>query len=191
MRTPHSTMSANILPLMTLLGATSLAHAEPETEQRVQFCKGCHRPGYSVSYVPTLDGQPREYLFNQLLAFKEKRRPSDGHQRYWGPLSGKDISGVADHFSANEPARESFVVDATKVAAGQSKAESLQCASCHRPGYTGKGSVPRLAGLHPQYAAGQIRAFTAGSRQHPRIDSKSGISQDDAEALGQYFAQVR
>ena len=48
-----------------------------------------------------------------------------------------------------------------------------------------------LAGLHPQYAAGQIRAFTEGSRQHPRIDGKSDISPDDAEALGQYFAQVR
>ena len=77
------------------------------------------------------------------------------------------------------------------VAGGPSTAESLQCASCHQPTYAGKGDVPRLAGLHPQYSAAQIRAFTAGSRQHPRIDARSGISQDDAEALGQYFAHVR
>lgn len=191
MRSPRSTMPVTILPLVAFLGAMSFAHADPATEQRLQFCKGCHRPGYSVSYVPTLDGQPRDYLFNQLLAFKEKRRPSDGHQRYWGPLSERDIGAVADHFAANPPVREAFVVDATKAAAGRLKAESLQCASCHQPGYAGRGNVPRLAGLQPQYAAAQIRAFTAGGRQHPRIDGRSGVSQDDAEALGQYFAQTR
>jgi cytochrome c553 len=98
---------------------------------------------------------------------------------------------VAEHFAANTPVRESFDVDAANVAVGQSKANALQCASCHLPGYAGKDSVPRMAGLHPQYAAGQIRSFAAGSRLHPRIDGRSGISQDDAEALGQYFAQVR
>jgi cytochrome c553 len=176
---------------VAVLSATTMAHSDAGTQQRVQFCKGCHRAGHTVSYVPTLEGQPREYLFNQLKAFKEKRRPSDGHQRYWGPLSEKDMLDVAAHFAANEPVRESFDVDAKKVAAGRSKADSLQCASCHQPSYAGKADVPRLAGLHPQYAAGQIRAFTAGSRQHPRIDGNSGISQDDAESLGQYFAQVR
>jgi cytochrome c553 len=177
--------------LVALLSPTAVAHSDSELEQRVQFCKGCHRAGYTVSYVPTLEAQPREYLFNQLKAFKEKHRPSDGHQRYWGPLSEKDMLDVAAHFAARGPVRESFDVDARKVAAGQAKAESLQCASCHQPSYRGKEDVPRLAGLHPQYAAGQIRAFIAGSRQHPRIDGKRGISQDDAEALGQYFAQVQ
>lgn len=185
-------MSPAKLPLpLALIAAAPLACADVETEERLQFCTTCHRPGYSVSYVPTLDGQLRAYLYNQLKAFKEKRRPSSGHQRYWGPLSDKDISAVADHFSANAPVRESFDLDARKVAAGQAAAQARQCASCHQADYTGKDDVPRLAGMQPQYAAGQIRAFTAGGRQHPRIDASSGISQDEAEALGQYFAQVR
>jgi len=190
-RKNRTTTPAKLPLLIALVSTTPWACADEQTEQRLQFCKTCHRPGYSVSYVPTLDGQPRAYLFDQLMAFKEKRRPSDGHQRYWGPLSEKDMSAVADHFSANPPVREFFDVDANKVAAGQSKAQALQCASCHQPDFAGKDSVPRLAGLQPQYAAGQIRAFTAGSRQHPRIDGKSGISQGDAESLGQYLAQVR
>lgn len=197
-RLPHTdaarttrTPGARLPLLVALMSTTPLACADAETEQRLLFCKTCHRPGYSVSYVPTLDGQPRDYLFNQLEAFKEKRRPSEGHQRYWASLSVTDMSAVADHFAANPRLRESFDLDAKKVAAGQSKAEALLCATCHQPGFAGKGVVPRLAGLQPQYAAGQIRAFTGGSRHHPRIDGKSGISGDDAEALGQYFAQVQ
>jgi cytochrome c553 len=173
-----------------LFTAAPLARADSETEQRLTFCKSCHRPGYSVSYVPTLDGQPREYLFNQLRAFKEKRRPSDGHQRYWGALSEEAMKGVADHFAANAPAHETFEVDAKKAAAGQSKAEMFRCASCHQLSYTGKDSVPRLAGLHPQYSSGQIRAFIAGTRRHPEIDANSTISPEDAEALSAYFAQL-
>lgn len=176
--------------LVASVGATSAAVADTGTEERLQFCKTCHRPGYSVSYVPTLDGQPREYLLNQLRAFKEKRRPSEGHQRYWADRTEADIRRVADHFASNAPSRESFPVDAAKVAAGQAKADALQCASCHQPTYSGKESAPRLAGLHPQYAAGQLRGFVAGTRQHPRIDGRSSISADDAEALGQYFAQL-
>lgn len=188
--TPPSTCTS--LPLLVaLLTVLPAARADTEADERLVFCKGCHRPGYSVSYVPTLDGQPREYLYNQLRAFKEKRRPSDGHQRYWGPLSEKDITAVADHFAGNPPVRELFPVDREKVASGRSIAESRQCDSCHKPRFDGKDGVPRLAGLHPQYAAGQIRAFAAGSRGHPRIDGRSGISAEDAEALGQYFAQVQ
>jgi cytochrome c553 len=185
-------MNATPLLLFTFaLSGTTAAHADPKTEERLLFCKTCHRPGYTVSYVPTLDGQPREYLFNQLKAYKERRRPSDGHQRYWAELTEDDMRAVADHFASNAPVREVFDVDARKVAVGESKANTLQCAACHLATYAGKESAPRLAGLQPQYAGGQIRAFIAGARQHPRIDGTSQLSADDAEALGHYFAQVR
>lgn len=183
--------AAGCVLFATLLGIAPAALADAETEQRVQFCRACHSPGQNVSYAPTLDGQPREYLLNQLKAFKEKRRPSDGHQRYWGPLSEQAMMAVADHFSANAPVRETFNVEPQQVAAGRAKADALGCASCHREDYTGQGGVARLAGLRPPYAAGQIRAFAAGARKHPLIDANSGISPADAEALGQYFAQVR
>lgn len=179
------------LALASAVAAPAASAADPATEERVQFCKTCHRPGYTVSYVPTLDGQPREYLLNTLKAFKEKRRGSEGHQRYWGQRAEDEMRVVADYFSANAPVREEFKVDAAKVAAGKAKADALKCASCHLPTYAGKDAVPRLAGLHPEYAAGQLRAFTAGTRKHPRIDASTGITQDDSTALGQYFAQAK
>jgi len=134
-----------------LLAIVSSAAADPDTEQRVQFCTSCHRPGYTVSYVPTLDGQTYEYLFSQLTAFKEKRRPSEGHQRYWAELSEQHIRSVAQHFASRPRVRESFEVDARKVALGEAKAQALMCATCHLPNYAGRESAPRLAGLQPQY----------------------------------------
>jgi cytochrome c553 len=143
-----------------------------------------------VSYVPTLEGQTYEYLLNQLRAFKEKRRPSDGHQRYWGERSETDLQAIARHFASRARVREPFPLDPGKVAVGQARAQALMCATCHQPDYAGRESAPRLAGLHPLYNAAQIAAFASGKRPHPRIDTASGISTDDAEALAQYFAQI-
>ena len=183
-------MRKSLVAAALLSAIASSAAADPETEERVKFCTTCHRPGYSVSYVPTLDGQTYDYLVNQLKAFKEKRRPSDGHQRYWGERSEADIHATAAHFASRARVRERFEVDAAKVAHGQSRAQALMCGSCHQPDYSGREGAPRLAGLQPQYAAAQIGAFATGARSHPRIDSTSRLSAEDAEALAQYFAQI-
>ncbi|HKZ07271.1 MAG TPA: hypothetical protein VJU81_17535 [Methylomirabilota bacterium] len=183
-------MRKTLVAAAFLSAIASSAAADPETEERARFCTVCHRPGYSVSYVPTLDGQTYEYLVNQLKAFKEKRRPSDGHQRYWGERSEKDVQAMAAYFAARARIRERFELDAGKVALGQSRAQALMCATCHQPDYSGRETAARLAGLQPQYAAAQIAAFASGQRPHPRIDRASGLSREDAEALAQYFAQI-
>jgi cytochrome c553 len=58
------------------------------------------------------------------------------------------------------------------------------------PDFSGKGEVPRLAGLDPNYIGPQIVAFTAGKRPHPPIGGPGDISAEDAESLAEYFAQV-
>ena len=105
-------------------------------------------------------------------------------------LSDRDMRDIADYFASRKAVRGSFRLDAGKVARGRAKAEELKCATCHMPDFSGKKEVPRLAGLDPYYTELQIVAFTAGKRPHPRIDGMSGISEQAAENLAQYLAQL-
>ena len=105
-------------------------------------------------------------------------------------LSEEDIRDIIDYFSSEPPMQADFELDPAQVAAGKATAENRGCAGCHQQDYSGKGEVPRLAGMDPAYSAKQIGAFTGGERAHPEIGAQSAISADDAAALGQYFAQV-
>jgi cytochrome c553 len=50
------------------------AAASPSTvSQKTELCTHCHKAD-NVLWAPTLEGQPREYLYRQMLAYKEKRR---------------------------------------------------------------------------------------------------------------------
>jgi cytochrome c553 len=55
----------------------------------------------------------------------------------------------------------------------------------------GKKEVPRLAGLDPRYLVLQIVEINLSRRPHPPVAAPGVISEEDAENLGQYFAQLQ
>lgn len=160
-------------------------------EEKAQFCLLCHKPDFPSATLPTLEGQTREYIYNQIKAFKEKRRSDPTMQLNVAALSEKDVNNIADYFSSREPLRVSFRLDPVKTARGKSKAEGFDCASCHLLDFSGKKDIPRLAGTDPAYTAKQLLAFTEGKRSHPWIDGTRGITGADAEDLAQYFAELQ
>ena len=180
------------LTLMVLcLFTPTIVHADARAgEKKAQICLLCHRPNSPTAYIPTMESQTREYLYIQIKAFKEKRRPDPAMQTNVARLSDRDMRDIADYFASQKPVRESFKLDAEKVTAGKAKAAELKCGACHMPDFSGKKEVPRLAGLHPKYIGAQIVAFTLAKRPHPPVDGMSAISENDAEALAQYFAQL-
>lgn len=186
-------MTAVMVRWLTLVLAVipSVAGADAKAgEKKAQLCLLCHKPNNQVAYVPTLEGQPREYLYLQIKAYKERRRPDPVMQTNVASLSDRDMRDIAEYFASRSPVRQSFAVDAARVARGKTKAEDLRCAACHLADFSGKKEVPRLAGLHPKYGEAQIRDFAATKRPHPRVDGMTGLAAEDAEALAEYFAQL-
>lgn len=178
------------LLLVMLMGfAPAVACADAKAgEKKVQLCLLCHKPNNTMAYLPTLEGQTREYLYAQIKAFKEKRRADSAMQTNVATLSERDMRDIADYFASRKPVRASFQLVPEKVSKGEAKAKALQCGSCHMPDYSGKKEAPRLAGLEPKYIAPQIVAMKSGKRPHPPI--ADALSDEDADNLAQYFAQV-
>jgi cytochrome c553 len=159
-------------------------------EKKAQLCLLCHKPHNPLAYLPTLEGQTREYLYNQIKAYREKRRPNDIMQTNVASLSDADIRDIAEYFASQEPVRASFKLEPQKVARGRWKADDLKCGTCHRSDFAGEEEVPRLAGLDPRYGGRQIVDFVSGKRPHPYVKGMSDISSEDAENLAQFFAHL-
>ena len=169
----------------------SIGHADVKAgEEKAQLCLLCHKPNFSGSAIPLLAGQTREYLYKQIKDFKDKKRAGSFMQMNVANLTDQDMLDIADYFSSRAIIKESFRLDAKRIARGKSKAEILECAACHMADFSGKMEVPSLVAIHPSYIAAQIEAFSAGRRSHPFINGSSGISSSDSEDLVQYFAQL-
>src|ERR671933_955196 len=75
-------------------------------QERLQLCAACHgEDGNSTNpAVPSIAGQPRLFLENQLILFREELRKSDQMQPVVKGLQDAEIVKLAQHFS-NMPAK--------------------------------------------------------------------------------------
>jgi cytochrome c553 len=178
-------------------------------EQRLLACAICHgKQGEGVrknEYYPRLAGKPVEYLYNQLIGFREKRRSSSPIMTYMvGSLSDNYLHEIAAYYSAlktpyPEPTPRA---EAEKLQLGQElamrgdKARDIPaCASCHSAGLTGLlPGIPGLLGLYPDYIGAQLGAWKNGKRNSKAPDCMarvaSRLSGEDISAVSQYLASL-
>jgi cytochrome c553 len=166
--------------------------------ERLKVCVGCHGPdGNSVTLgIPSIAGQPKVYLENQLILTREGLRATDVMQKQelMRGLSDRDIVGIAAHF-AQQPARSAAgEVDAGQFRRGRQLAGKLHCGNCHLPDYRGREQMPRLAGQREEYLYETMRAF----RDNPRSGGDTimtaalyGIPEADLRAMAHFLARSR
>lgn len=179
-RTPIGWVIA--LPVALALAACSGGEQKsPESsvvEGTVHVCSSCHGiNGRSISPTfPNLAGQQFEYIVDQLQAFRgHTRADPHAHTYMWGMaarLSDGTIDGVANYFSAQQPA-SATPGDPVLMAAGKkifqegisdSHRTVPACMSCHGDKGQGAGSIPRLADQHPGYIEEQLHNFADMAR---------------------------
>ena len=161
--------------------------------KRAQICIVCHKLAQSYSF-PLLEAQPKEYLYIQMKAYKDKRRAWPGRLHNDTSLPEKDLRDIAEYFSVQKMPGVPFRIDASMVASGKEKAEELKCANCHMPDFSGIDDVPRLAGQVPEYLVAQMDAFRSGARSHgrdPTVDPARNTNAQDSELLGHFFASMK
>ncbi|KJK22777.1 cytochrome C [Burkholderiaceae bacterium 16] len=184
------------------------ARGTPVEQIAAQTCAACHGPaGTSAGGgFPNLAGQNEDYLYKQLGQFKG--RPGGRPLRtseVMGPivqsLDDEQMKALARLYSRQLPG-PGKATNPTLVEAGRSvywkgnPANGLPaCVSCHRPNGEGIApDFPRIAGQHPEYVVGQLKAWKSGTRGGPgKLMSLLVplMTEQEITAVAQYVAQLK
>ena len=163
--------------------------------RKAQICIACHNPQHRLAAMPLLEGQPAEYLYVQLKAYKDNRRldPTMTMPPSAANLSDLDMREISAFFAAQTTPSVAYQVDSKRIASGQAKAAALGCGNCHRGDHTATSTVPRLAGQAVGYSMAQLQAFATGKRAHgagSKAAPAVSLNDTDIEDLANYFAQL-
>ena len=178
--------------------AAGFAHPQqPPASPRPQACMACHgAQGNSADpAIPSLAGQPRLFIENQLVLIREGLREVPAMKGLLDGVADAEIVEMASFFAAQKPvsAARGPVNEAT-FRRGQELAAKGLCGSCHLPDFTGRQQIPRLAGQHEAFLLQSMKQF----RDHPgpgrdtiMAASLYGLKDADLADLAHYLAHFR
>ena len=139
---------------------------------------------------PTLAGQPKEYLIDQLTDFRAHHRSDPNARKYmWGftHLSDEQIDQLATYFSSQPPPAgvsgdRRFVEDGRSIfLSGIPDKGVPACSACHGAHGEGMGAFPRLAGQSADYIVKQLLVFRH-TGQRPRGEVMKTVSDNLSDA---------
>jgi len=186
-------MFAAALSFLTLACAR-VAFADAEAgRQKAQVCVACHGSGgNSVNpAVPTLAGQPQQFVVTQLFMFREGKRKDAQMSPFAANLSNADLNDLAAYFSAQPHAPPSHVIAPEIAAAGRRITEQNNCVACHARTLMGLQHIPRLAGQQAEYLRTQLRGFKASTRfdmDGNMTSAAQSLSDADIDILADYLS---
>lgn len=182
------------LASLALLALTALAPAQQP--QRLEVCVACHGPqGNSQNQqIPSLAGQPRIFLENQLVLIREGLRDIPQMKGTLDGLQDTDLIALAQYFAAQTPTPLVGPVDAARYARGKALAGTMLCGSCHLPDYKGRDQMPRLAGQHERFlreVMAEYRDKPGPGRDTVMTNALLGLKNEQLDDLAHFLANVR
>jgi cytochrome c553 len=165
------------------------------SQERLQLCAACHgEDGNSTNaQIPSIAGQPKLFLENQLILFREELRKSDQMLPVVKGLKDPEIIKLAEHFS-KLPAKsmETGVPEKALLQRGPQRAKELRCGICHLSDFSGQNQIPRLAGQREAYLEAEMRAYRDGKRTGGDTIMAAalyGVSDADIKALAHFLSR--
>ena len=180
------------LPLISCAEAAAGADIEAG-RQKAQVCVACHGPeGNSANPVmPTLAGQPAQFISIELFQFREGNRKDPQMTPMAASLTNADMNDLAAYFSAQKPRPPSHKTDPANAATAPQLAQQFNCVQCHGKALLGQQHIPRLAGQQFEYLKMQLRGFKAQTRADldgNMTSAAQALSENDIDALVDYMA---
>jgi cytochrome c553 len=177
--------------------ATALFVSSAAAEDRIPLCEACHGPGgvSQVAGTPSIAGQPKLFLENQLVLFREELRVAPQMQAAVNGLTDREIVRLAEHY-ASQPARPvaDGPADPALAKQGLAFAQKNHCGSCHLPDYRGRAQIPRLAGQREEYLVESMLAYRDNRRTGGDTIMAAalyGAADADIRALAHHLARLR
>jgi cytochrome c553 len=163
-------------------------------KQKAEICAGCHgENGISqMENIPSLAGQPDQYVQWQLVYFRAGTRKNDQMQPIVAELSNDDIRNLGAYFASLTPPKAQADDNPDLSRKGAQAAVGRRCASCHADNFAGTKAVARLAAQREEYLLKALKDFKAGARvgggQAVMADVAYPLSEEEIEALAHYLA---
>jgi cytochrome c553 len=178
------------------LFAAPAPHASESSSNRLQACAACHgEDGNStLAGTPSLAGQPRLFLENQLVLIREGVRDIPAMRGLLDGVPDAELADLARHFAAQRVRPVQVPLDAARAQRGAGIAKRALCGTCHLPDYRGRDQMPRLAGQREDYLLLALRTFRSGvtpGRDTMMSAAVHGLSDADLVDLAHYLATLR
>lgn len=175
-------------------------HAQQQPAQpaaaHLALCAACHGPQGRTQNpeVPSLAGQPRIFIENQLVLIREGLREVPAMKGVLDGMQDPDLVALANYFSAQAPAVPPPVRDPAAYARGEALATRMHCGSCHLPSYAGQQQVPRLAGQPETFlmqSMQQLRDKPGPGRDTIMAATLRGLKDGELADLAQFLAHFK
>jgi len=160
-------------------------------------CLACHGTvGTSeLDNVPSLGGQMAPYTLIQLFMFREGMRVAEPMNEMAKPLTDDDLRLMSDSIAALPPPKPpAEASDAARLEKGRALTEQHHCNVCHRPDFSGRENVPRLADQREDYLLKTLRDYKSGVRRGYDASMAEALQPIDDDALVElsyYLARLR
>lgn len=154
-------------PVAVALFAQGAIAQQGAAVQGAEQCVTCHGPGGNsvTAGTPSIAGQPRLFIENQLILIREGLRRSQAMEPVVKGMKDPQIIALAKHFSALPGRRVTqSPLDKGLAQKGRALAKQLHCGSCHVSTFEGQNQIPRLAGQREEYLESEMKAYRDGKR---------------------------
>ena len=162
---------------------------------RVAMCGACHgaQGNAVIPDIPSLAGQPKVFLENQLVLIREGMRDIPQMKGVLDNVPDAELSALAQHYSALPVSKPSTPKRPDLFARGETLSKEMRCGICHLPNYVGREQMPRLAGQREDYLLHTMRSMKSNQvagRDPIMTASLYGISDADLQAIAHYLSQT-
>jgi cytochrome c553 len=165
----------------------------PSLAQNLQLCESCHGPGGNSVQpgIPSIAGQPRLFMENQLVLFREGIRKSPVMTPLMAGIPDKEVVALSEHFAKQAVKAEQGTTDKKLFAQGQALAKKLRCGVCHLADFTGQKQMPRLAGQREDYLLSEMKAYRDNQRPDTTMTAALyGVKEDEMKALAHFLSRT-
>lgn len=180
------------------LGALSAGAAEDAAiQEKASVCSGCHgENGISqTENIPSLAGQPDQFIQWQLVFFRAGSRKNEQMQPIVEEITNEDIRNFGAYFSQMTPPKAEEDKDPDLSKKGAQVAVGRRCASCHTDNFAGTKAVARLAGQREEYLVKALHDYKAGARVGGGVAAMADVayhmSDEEITAVSHYLAYFK
>ena len=180
----------------SLAFAAGFALAQQPSAERLAICAACHGPqgNSQIPANPSLAGQPRVFIENQLVLIREGVRDIPQMKGLLDQVKDPEIVLLANYFSSQKPVKVQGPVEVGTYQRGQDLSRKMLCGTCHLPDYTGRDQIPRLAGQQEAfllYAMKQFRDHPGPGRDTIMSASLHGLKDNELQDLSHFLANFK